>query len=182
MALRRSGPLVAYRIADSRFPIMDGGGAARVDGRWHSRGRYVIHAGKGFAVALLEMLVHARTGKMPRRQQFTEIFIPGGVEVEEIGPADVPGWERQDRIPSRAYGDAWYDSGRTAVLVVPSVPAMGLESNVLINQRHRQFGEITAGTPRPVIWDARLFAGAEPGGGYFVPNRRSPASPRPGTM
>ena len=61
-------------------------------------------------------------------------------------------------VASQAYGDAWYDSGRTAVLVVPSLPAMGLERNVLINQRHPQFGAITSGTPRPLVWDARLFA------------------------
>ena len=44
------------------------------------------------------------------------------------------------------------------MLVVPSVPAMGRERNVLINQRHPQFGQITAGAPRPIVWDARLFA------------------------
>jgi hypothetical protein len=37
------------------------------------------------------------------------------------------------------------------------VPAMGLERNVLINQRHPQFRHLTHGDPRPVIWDARLF-------------------------
>jgi RES domain-containing protein len=64
------------------------------------------------------------------------------------------------RIASRAYGDAWDDSGRTAVLIVPSVPAMGLERNVLINQRHAQFRHITHGEPRPLVWDARLFEGS----------------------
>ena len=43
------------------------------------------------------------------------------------------------------------------MLIVPSVPAMGLERNVLINQRHPQFRHITHGEPRPVVWDARLF-------------------------
>jgi RES domain-containing protein len=107
---------------------------------------------------MLEKLVRLRTGWMPARQQFAEIFIPGPVEIEEVGSADVPGWERPNRAASQAYGDAWYDSGRTAVLVVPSLPAMGLERNVLINQRHPEFGAISSGTPRPVGWDARLFA------------------------
>jgi hypothetical protein len=44
------------------------------------------------------------------------------------------------------------------VLIVPSVPAMGLDRNVLINQRHPQFRHIAQGDPRPLIWDARLFA------------------------
>jgi RES domain-containing protein len=138
--------------------LLDGGGAFRVGGRWHSSGRSIIYAGLGFAVAMLEKLVRLRTGWMPARQQFAEIFIPGPVEIEEIGSADVPGWDRPDRAASRAYGDAWYDSGRTAVLLVPSLPAMGLERNVLINQRHPQFRHVTHAEPRPVVWDARLFA------------------------
>lgn len=107
---------------------------------------------------MLEKLVRLRTGWMPARQQFAEVFIPGAVEVEEIGPADVPGWDLPDRAASQAYGDDWYDSGRTAVLLVPSLPAMGLERNVLINQRHPQFRYVTHADPRPVVWDARLFA------------------------
>ena len=158
MALRRFGPLVAFRIADSRYPLLDGGGAFQVAGRWHGPGRSIIYAGLGFAVALLEKLARLRTGWMPARQQFAEIFIPGPVEIEQIGPADVPGWQGPDRAASQAYGDAWYDSGRTAVLIVPSVPAMGLEHNVLISQIHPSFAQIRSGTPRPVVWDARLFA------------------------
>jgi RES domain-containing protein len=158
VALRRFGPLVAFRIGDNRFPLLDGGGAFQVAGRWHRPGRSIIYAGLGFAVAMLEKLVRVRIGRMPASQQVADIFIPGSVEIEEIGPADVPGWERPDRAASQAYGDAWYDSGRTAVLIVPSLPATGLERNVLINQRHPQFGHITHGDPRPVIWDARLFA------------------------
>jgi RES domain-containing protein len=157
VALRRFGPLVAFRISDNRFPLLDGGGAFRVAGRWHRPGRSIVYAGLGYAVALLEKLVRLRIGLMPARQQFAEIFIPAAVEIEEIGPADVPGWDRPDYATSQAYGDAWYDGRRTAVLIGPSVPAMGLERNVLINQRHPQFRDVTHGEPRPVVWDARLF-------------------------
>ena len=158
MALRRSGPLVAFRISDNQFPLLDGGGASRVAGRWHRPGRSIVYASLGFAVAMLEKLIRLRTGRVPARQQFAEVFIPGPVEIEEIGPADVPGWGQPNRAASQAYGDAWYDSRRTGVLIVPSLPAMGLERNVLINQRHPQFEYITHADPRPVVWDARLFA------------------------
>ena len=40
----------------------------------------------------------------------------------------------------------------------PSLPALGLERNVLINQRHPSFTQIRSGIPRPLVWDARLFA------------------------
>lgn len=144
-------------MADDRFPLLDGTGAFRAGGRWNSRGRFVIYAGLGFAVALLEKLVRTRIGKVPRGQQFAELFIPGGIAIEEIGAADVPGWNDPGYGASRAYGDAWYDTGRSAVLIVPSHPAMGYERNILINQLHPQFSEIRASRPRPVIWDGRLF-------------------------
>ena len=153
-----SGPFTAFRIAENRFALLDGGGAYLFGARWSSAGRQVIYGGLGFAVALIEKLVRSRLGKVPKDHHFAEIFIPATVTAEEVGATDVPGWARVDYRATRAYGDAWYDSGRTAVLIVPSVPAMGLERNVLINQRHPQFQDLTHGDPRPVIWDARLFA------------------------
>jgi RES domain-containing protein len=158
MPAHPSGPFTAFRIAEDRFPLLDGGGAYRLGARWNSSGRHVIYAGLGFAVALIEKLVRARLGKMPKNHQFAEIFIPATVVVEEVGTDDVPGWNHAGYVACRAYGDAWYDSGRTAVLLVPSLPAMGLERNVLINQRHPQFRHVTHAEPRPVVWDARLFA------------------------
>ena len=49
-----SGPFTAFRIAENRFPLLDGGGAYRFGARWNSSGRHVIYAGLGFAVALIE--------------------------------------------------------------------------------------------------------------------------------
>jgi RES domain-containing protein len=153
-----SGPFTAFRIAENRFALLDGGGAYRFGARWNSSGRHVIYAGLGFAVALIEKLVRSRLGKVPMNHQFAEIFIPAAVAVEEVGAPDVPGWNHADYVACRAYGDAWYDSGRTAVLIVPSVPAMGLERNIMINRQHPDFQSITHSHPRPVVWDARLFA------------------------
>ena len=75
-------------------------------------------------------------------------------------PTDLPGWDEQGHVASRAYGDAWYDARKAAALIVPSVPAMGYERNLLLNQLHPAFGEITSSRPRQVVWDARLFATA----------------------
>lgn len=119
----------------------------------------MIYAGLGFSVTLLEKLVRSRIGSVPTGQQFAEILIPGHVPMEQVGPADVPGWDAPGYGAGRTYGDAWYDSGRSAVLIVPSLPAMGYDHNVLINQTHPAFGELRTSRPRPVTWDARLFGG-----------------------
>ena len=158
MPSRPGGAVVGFRIADDRFPLMDGGGAFRFGGRWNSPGRHVIYAGVGFATAMLEKLVRTRTGRLPKGQQVAEVLIPAHVAAEEIGPADLPGWSDPGYIASRGFGDAWHDERRSAVLIVPSVPSMGYERNLLLNPLHPDFAEIRSSRPRSVIWDARLFA------------------------
>jgi len=124
--------------------------------RWNSPGRRVIYAAETYAGGLLEVLVHA-TGAMPANQSYIRIDIPRDIRVERLEAADLPGWDAEDLIVSRAHGDLWYDSRRTAVLVVPSVVAR-VEHIVLINQEHLQFKRISATDPMPVRWDARLWS------------------------
>ena len=156
MASHRSGPLRAYRIADGRCPILDGSGAALNGGRWNSPGRRVIYAADTYAGVLLEKLVHTNIGRIPASQAYIEILIPEDVGIEEVTPADLPGWDAEDQQVSREYGDAWYGQQRTAVLVAPSV-VTPVERNIVINQDHPDFAKIRASAPKPVRWDARLF-------------------------
>ncbi len=155
MASRRRGPLRAFRIADVRRAIFDGTGAMLNGARWNSPGRRVIYAAETYAGALLEILVHA-SGSVPRSHGYIEIDIPGDVSVEEMAPADVPGWDSLSFDSARRFGDHWYDEKRTAVLLVPSVVTM-VERNVLINQEHPEFSRIRASGPVTVRWDSRLW-------------------------
>lgn len=156
MASRRSVPLRAWRIADGRRPILDGTGAALYGGRWNSPGRRVIYASATYAAALLECLVHTNIGRIPQHQMFVEITVPAGVRIETADPAAILGWDAENQMASRRFGDTWYDARRTAVLRVPSVVARA-EWNVLIHQEHSDFPKITASDPKPVLWDERLF-------------------------
>ena len=156
MASLLSRPLRAYRIADRRRKIFDGHGAALVGGRWNSPGRRVIYAAETYAGAMLEVLVHANIGRVPKTHSWIEIQIRKGVRIEELYAADIPGWDSPDQRASRRYGDRWYDEGRTAVLLVPSIVAR-VERNIAINQDHPEFKRIRATAPKPVIWDDRLF-------------------------
>ncbi len=147
----------AYRIADGRFDPFSAVGASLVGGRWNSPGKGVIYASRSFAGAMLECLAHAGIGRIPRTHVAIEITIPGAVSVEQPPEASLPeGWDHRNLRVARAFGDEWLRSGRSAVLVVPSVVARR-EGNLLLNPRHSDFARITAGTPEPVIWDARLF-------------------------
>jgi RES domain-containing protein len=156
MAFRLRKPRRAFRIADLRFPIFDGAGAALYGGRWNSPGRRIIFAAETYAGALLEVLVHANIGRLPGTHRYVEIRIPAGVKVQEVEPDEVAGWDSAGEIASRAYGDSWYDKGRSAVLLVPSMVTR-VERNVLIHQAHPDFPRITVSEPRRVRWDDRLF-------------------------
>jgi RES domain-containing protein len=101
------------------------------------------------------MLVHA-SGSVPASQGFIEITIPSGLPIEVITEDDVPGWDGSSPAQARSFGDRWYDEQRTPVLIVPSVVTR-VESNILINQEHRDFARIRASQPVPVRWDDRLW-------------------------
>lgn len=153
-----SQPWQAWRIADGRFDPFSAVGAALIGGRWNAPGHGVIYASRTYAGALLECLAHAGIGRVPRTHVAVEIRIAGDVAVEQYDEGGLPvGWDHADLRVARAFGDAWIRERRTAVLVVPSVVARR-EFNVVFNPRHPDFRTISAASPEPVIWDARLFA------------------------
>lgn len=126
-------------------------------GRWNSPGRAVIYAALSYAGAMLEQLVHANTGRLPKNQKYVVISIPANVRVERRGRDQLPkGWDSEDCRVSRLFGDTWLLSERSAVLLVPSVVAE-LETNLLANPAHPHFKSIRASDPKAVKWDERLF-------------------------
>ena len=149
--------LTAYRIADGRHKVFDWTGALLQGARWNSPGKAVIYAALSYAGAMLEQLVHANTGRVPKNQKYVVITFPANVRVERRCRDGLPrGWDSADCRVSRAFGDTWLESKRSAVLLVPSVVAE-LETNVLVNPAHARFRLIHASAPKAVKWDERLF-------------------------
>ena len=149
--------MIAYRIADARHPIFDPTGAMLHGGRWNSVGARVIYAAETYAGALLEILAHSNLPQPPKNHRVVRIEIPGDVKIERVVQEEVPGWDAEDAVTSRTYGDEWIRSRRTAVLRVPSVVTQGREYNLVLNTEHPDFKMIQAGAPETVHWDARLF-------------------------
>ena len=151
--------LRAYRIGSRRHPLFDGGGAAASDtSRWNSRGRRVIYAAEHYATAVLETLARLNSVKLPGSLVYIEIDVPRGVSIERVDPRRVKGWEADDRRASQAFGDAWHEERRSAILLVPSLAAPGLEWNVMINQDHPETPRVRASALRPVVTHPRLLA------------------------
>lgn len=135
---------------------MDGGGAYRYGARWNSPGRRAIYAAESYAGCLLEVLVHANTGRLPIDLVWTRISIPRSARIQqftETGRA----WNAGDYLVSREAGDRWLEANDSLVLVVSSIVTAGIERNVVINPDHEQFQSLTVTKPEPVIWDERLF-------------------------
>jgi RES domain-containing protein len=152
--------VIAFRIGSSAYPLLDGAGAAASDrARWNSPGRHIIYASEHYATALLEKVAQLNSPRIPRSLVYVRIDLPRTASVEELRPADLSGWDADDRKRSQRFGDRWYDEQRSLILLVPSLAAPGLERNVLINQRHPEFAGVTASAAEPVRCHPRLQAG-----------------------
>ena len=146
-----------FRIADRRHPIWSGTGAMLVGGRFNSPGRPVIYGALNFAGAMLEVLVHARIGKVPKHHMWVQAEVPEDVSIERVEIDDLPmGWDAPDPRVARRFGDRWIEEGRSAILVVPSVVARA-ECNAVVNPAHPDASRLVVSAPQPVVWDQRLF-------------------------
>ncbi|WP_019143304.1 RES family NAD+ phosphorylase [Noviherbaspirillum massiliense] len=148
-----------YRIADARHPIWDGTGAMLMGGRWNSPGKPVIYGSLSFAGAMLEVLVHARIGKVPRTHACVSVEVPAEVSVERLSPEmHLAGWDAEQATVARQIGNRWIDEQRSAILLVRSVVARE-EWNAIVNPRHPDALKLVPSAPAPVQWDERLFSG-----------------------
>ena len=157
MVCQFEGELTAYRIIREGVPPLDGACAYRWGGRWTSPGRYVVHAAETYALAVLESLVHFNRGELPPRLTVAQLRIPAQVSREVLPQDRVPGWTAaQPNAVCRGFGDSWYESRRSAVLVAPSVLSP-FECNLLINQAHSESGGIAVIQATPAVLDVRLL-------------------------
>ncbi len=149
--------LTAYRIGDpaGTYPIFDSTGSRIAPGRWNTASSPMIYASEHYSTAMLEKLVHGN-GHMPPNQHWIAITIPPGLSYEILSTAHHPGWDAEDCFVAKAYGEAWQQSKRSLLLIVPSVVAR-MENNVLINDDHPDVGRITRSLHQPIWWDRRLF-------------------------
>ncbi|WP_313802581.1 RES family NAD+ phosphorylase [Sphingobium sp.] len=161
--------LTSYRIGDpdGAFPIYDSEGARLYPGRWNRPSSPLIYTSEHYSTAMLEKLVHF-SAVLPSNQHYIRITIPNGVSYAMFDPAAHPGWDGKNEDICKAFGDDWYREGRSALLIVPSIPAR-IERNILINPRHPDATGISHDLPVPVWWDERLLGASATAG---APTRR----------
>jgi RES domain-containing protein len=116
----------------------------------------VLYTSEHYSTALLEKLVHSN-GLLPPNQHFIEITIPNGTTYEVLDQAALPDWAEPLAASSRAFGEAWQQTMRSLLLIVPSIVARQ-DRNFLFNPHHPQFHALQHSIHQPVWWDRRLFA------------------------
>ena len=133
--------MILWRISNHASLAGDGGMRASV--RWHTRGHRIVCCSESPAAALLEILVHFEIDvrDLPTRYRLLKLHAPDDLGVEEVAADDLPrDWlERTDL--TRAVGDRWLQSARSALLRVPSAVVPDT-FNVLLNPGHQDAGQV----------------------------------------
>jgi len=156
-AQRTDRVLTCFRIGDpnGEYPIYDSEGARLFPGLWNTPASPIIYTSEHYSCAMLEKLVHSST-ILPPNQHYVRITIPNGTSYEVFQTAQHPGWDAKNENVCKAFGESWYQEQRSALLLVPSIPAR-IERNILINPTHPAAAGITDELPEPVWWDERLY-------------------------
>ncbi len=154
-----------WRIAtETRFFKADdlsGAGAAKHPGRWNEEGDAVLYASPSRALAVLETAAHLDDSGLPLNRFLVRIDVPktAWAKRQTLDPATMDqAWRAipAGRASSRL-GHEWYISGKSAILMVPSV-IVEEEFNVLINPKHAGAAGLTATIIRLFEYN-RLFRG-----------------------
>jgi RES domain-containing protein len=147
--------LVKERQADAAFT---GEGARLYGGRWNHRGTTVVYLSGSLSLAALELFVHLGPDDIHLRLVSFRVEIPQNIQIDIVEPSILPRDWRNEPPPdsTKEIGTRWSESGRAAVLRVPSV-ITPVESNFLLNPRHSAFERIKIGDPQPFSFDPRMW-------------------------
>jgi RES domain-containing protein len=149
----------AWRIVKEKYAAtaFTGEGAARVGGRWNSRGTRVVYVSSSRSLAALETLVHLNP-PMPFRYVTIRLEFDAAL-AEKFPVTELPVEWREEPPPpaTQKIGDTWIKAARSAVLELPSVIIPG-EANYLLNPLHGDYAKLVIGATEPFAFDPRLIA------------------------
>jgi RES domain-containing protein len=141
----------------------DGEGARRVGGRWNSEGVPVVYCSGSLALAVLEVLVNAKTNLA----LISYLAVSTDVDEKQIERLDerkLPAEWRQAPPPYsvQRIGDGWVTACTSLALEVPGA-VIPLEKNYVLNPRHPAFKGLVKSEPIPLPIDPRLLKREELG-------------------
>lgn len=130
--------MIVYRISHAEFAQLKPSGRLA---RWNTRGKQILYAAESRSLACLENVVHR--GSEGLNLNFKVLLISITFKIQTLNVKKLAaGWDSLDYTECQKHGDAWLESGTSAVLKVPSVIIPG-EFNYLINTNHSDFNRLT---------------------------------------
>jgi RES domain-containing protein len=151
--------LTAWRIVRAQHvaSAFDGEGSRRYGGRWNHEGIPMIYAAESLSLAALELLVHLDASRI------MEDFVCIPVQFDEslcwrMDHNNLPrDWTAYPVSHlTQAICTAWFNSGDSAVLAVPSA-IVPVETNYLINSLHPDFEKLQIGGSEEFQYDSRFM-------------------------
>ena len=131
--------------------------APGTEGRWNSRGYFIIYTAGSRALACLENLVHRDSEGLKSLFKVIVIDIPAQVEITALPVEELhKNWTMAENLfRTRQIGNNWLSSLTSCVIKVPSAIIPG-EFNFLINPAHRDFAKISIKNLEEFEFDSRL--------------------------
>jgi RES domain-containing protein len=123
-----------------------------------ARGKRIVYFAEHPAVALIEALVNleSNSGILPDSYQLIKAEASDACSLSTLSPDHLPLDWQDKSVVTRAVGDNWLKTGRSALLAVPSVPSP--ESlNYLFNPQHADAATIRILWCKRLTYDRRLF-------------------------
>lgn len=148
-----------YRLSRRKYAEeLSGKGAAKVGGRWNSRGTELIYTAQCRALAMAEVAVHLTLATLPEDFVMVEIDIPDAITITQFEPEKLP--KRWNSFPynlkTQSIGDEFVQDEKNCLLKLPSAVVPG-DHNYLLNPKHPDFETIKISSIEDFPFDERLF-------------------------
>jgi len=158
----------AWRLTKKKHlaTAMTGKGAKDNGGRWNSIGIPMVYSAENVALSVLDTLANRDRLETLRPVLILAIQIPDDLilnleaALKQLNVRLNKRWYEEElderRISSsQKIGNAWHDSGLSAVLRVPNT-IVGMEHNLLINPDHPDAKKVKVKEMTPFRFDKRL--------------------------
>jgi RES domain-containing protein len=148
--------MIVFRITTIKYA--DRIQASGVSARWNRAGQKVIYTSESRSLACLENIVHRSTERLEGLYKTLIIEVPDDLKMELIEPKILPeGWRQFDKYRlCQEIGSAWFTSGNTAILKVPSA-LVPQENNYILNTLHPDFKSIRLMGTEEFYFDSRFL-------------------------
>jgi RES domain-containing protein len=154
-----------YRVTNFEYAgNFNGRGASFIDGaRWNSAGRPVIYFAMNMAAALVEAAnYHPSPRLMPKSHCKAIYELEDTVSIDRLDWSALPAdWQEMPYpVSTQLIGDAFLDSGKALLLLLPSV-AVGLNdySIAIANPQHEDMKKIKLIDTIKPVYSGRMFSG-----------------------